>query len=85
VLPGKKQTYEEAKELRLETWRAFEDLYKQGKCKAIGVSNYMPRHLQEIIDSNMILPFVNQCEFSPFYTNKQVFDFCKAYDIVFEV
>lgn len=59
ALPGKKQTYEEAKELRLSTWRAFEDLYKQGKCKAIGVSNYMPRHLQEIIDANMIIPFVN--------------------------
>ena len=38
-MPGKKQTYEEAKQLRLDTWRAFEDLYKQGKCKAIGKSS----------------------------------------------
>lgn len=85
ILPGKKQSYDEAKSLRLETWKALEELYNQGKCKVIGVSNYMPNHIQEIIDANMTIPFVNQCEFHPYYTNKEVFEFCRKHEIVFEV
>ena len=78
-------TPEKARELRLESWNALEKLYKDGKCKAIGVSNFMKKHLDEIIDENMSLPMVDQCEFHPYYNNKELFDFCKEKGIHFAV
>jgi methylglyoxal/glyoxal reductase len=47
------------KELRLESWIALEKLYADGKCKCIGVSNYMPKHLEEIIETKMSMPIIN--------------------------
>lgn len=84
-IPGKSPTYERAHELRLESWRALEKLYNDGKCKSIGVSNYMKRHLDELVDANMSLPMVNQCEFSLYYNNKELFEECKQMGIQFEV
>jgi diketogulonate reductase-like aldo/keto reductase len=78
-------TPEKAKELRLESWRALEKLYNEGKCKSIGVSNYMKRHLDEIVEANMTMPMVNQSEFHPYYNNKEIFDVCKEMGIVFAV
>ncbi|WAQ94704.1 Y1918-like protein [Mya arenaria] len=45
---------------RLESWRDMEQLYKQGKCRAIGVSNYTERHLTELLDQCEIAPHVLQ-------------------------
>lgn len=84
ALIGKKQTYDEAKKLRLETWLAFEHLYKEGKCRAIGVSNYLKHHIEEIFEANMLKPHVNQCEFHPYFNNKELFDYCKKNEILFE-
>ena len=78
-------TLEQAKQLRLDTWRALVQLYNEGKCKAIGVSNYMVRHLDEIVEAGMMLPMVNECEFHVYYTNKELFDKCKELGIVFMV
>ena len=47
-------------QLRAETWRALETLYDQGKCRAIGVSNYSPVHLQTLLDHCRVRPMVNQ-------------------------
>lgn len=76
---------DKARELRLETWRAFEKLYNDGKCKAIGVSNFLPRHINEIIEANMTLPMVNQCEFHVYYNSKDLFEYCNKLEIQFEV
>ena len=76
---------EKSKELRLESWRALEKLYAEGKCKAIGVSNFMPRHLEEIVEAKMSLPMINQCEFHPYFNNKLVFDACKQMNIQFQL
>jgi diketogulonate reductase-like aldo/keto reductase len=46
--------------LRGETWHALEQLYKQGKCRTIGVSNYNEQHLTELLSSCEIKPMVNQ-------------------------
>ena len=78
-------TADKARELRLETWRALEKLYNDGRCKAIGVSNFMPRHLDEIAQANMSLPMVNQCEFHVYYNNKELLDTCRRMGIQFEV
>lgn len=53
-------------ELRLASWRAMERLLADGKARAIGVSNYMMRHLDELLDACSVVPAVNQIELSPY-------------------
>ncbi|MGG3508038.1 aldo/keto reductase [Paenibacillus lautus] len=48
-------------------WRAMGDLYREGKIKAIGVSNFLPDRLMDLIVHNEIMPAVNQIETHPFY------------------
>ncbi len=61
---------------RGESWKALEKIYKEGKCKAIGVSNYTVRHLTELLDMCEVVPAINQVEFSPFLYQKELLDFC---------
>ncbi len=70
--------------LRNESWRALEKLLEKGKCKAIGVSNYMIWHLEELLKSSSTIPAVNQVEFSPYLYQKELLDFCKAHKIMFQ-
>lgn len=51
---------------RLDTWRAMEEIAKSGRCKAVGVSNYMSWHLQELLDNCTVPPSVNQIELHPY-------------------
>ncbi|MBO5746914.1 MAG: aldo/keto reductase [Clostridia bacterium] len=48
-----------------ETWRAFEKLYRDGRIKAIGISNFMPHHIDELMKTAEIVPMVNQIELHP--------------------
>jgi len=79
----KKTTYDE-KGCRLSTWRAYVEFYNNGTAKAIGVANYNITHLQEIIDSGMPLPSVNQVPFHLYNAASQMelLAFCKAHKIV---
>ena len=70
--------------LRLESWRALEQLYDDGHCKAIGVSNFLEHHLQEIMDNFSIVPAVNQVEFHPYLYQEDLLKFCQANKIVLE-
>lgn len=56
---NEKQFGDEANKINLDTWRAFEDLYKEGKIRAIGVSNFMPNHLKYLLENAEIKPMVN--------------------------
>lgn len=56
------------KSLGLETWRALEELYSQGKIRALGLSNFLPHHAQNIIDTCKVYPAIAQLEFHPGYT-----------------
>lgn len=58
-----------------DTWRALEKLYKDGKIRAIGVSNFQVHHLEELLKDAEIKPMVNQIEFHPRLTQKEVRDF----------
>jgi len=49
----------------VDTWKAFIDLQKEGRAKSIGVSNFMPEHLEKIIDATGVVPAVNQIELHP--------------------
>ena len=53
------------KEANTESWRALEELYNQGKIKAIGVSNFLPHHLEPLLENAKIKPMVNQIEVHP--------------------
>ncbi|RSK38389.1 aldo/keto reductase, partial [Hymenobacter perfusus] len=48
-------------------WRAMEELYKEGRIKAIGVSNFQPDRLIDLIIHNEVVPAVNQVETHPFH------------------
>ena len=61
----------EWKEINADTWRGFERMYKDGKLRAIGVSNYFPNHLEALMDMCEIPPMVNQLEFHPGYTQME--------------
>ncbi len=85
--PGGKKAQpsaDQARKLRVDSWRALEKLYNQGKCKAVGVSNFLQRHLDDLSECEHP-PMVNQSEFHPYYNNQEVFDLCKKMDIQFEV
>jgi diketogulonate reductase-like aldo/keto reductase len=69
---------------RPETWRAMETLYRAGKARAIGVSNYTERHLTELLASADIVPAVNQIEYSPFLYQRSLQAFCEARGIRIE-
>lgn len=67
-----------------DTWRALEKLYKDGVVKAIGVSNFHVKHLQELIEVAEIKPMVNQVEFHPYLTQTELLAFCREQGIQFE-
>jgi len=68
----------------VETWKALEKLYKDGLVRAIGVSNHQIHHLQDIMDASEIVPAVNQVEFHPLLTQKELLGFCKDKGIQLE-
>ncbi|MFD2924449.1 aldo/keto reductase [Halobacillus naozhouensis] len=66
------------------TWKALEQLYKQGKVKAIGVSNFMTHHLDDLLKDAEVKPMVNQIEFHPELYQEEIVDYCKQRDIQVE-
>jgi diketogulonate reductase-like aldo/keto reductase len=69
---------------RNESWKAMEKLYEQGICKAIGVSNYTIRHLEELFNNSSMIPAVNQVEFNPFVFQPELLNFCNEHKILLE-
>ena len=74
----------EWKDLDVETWKALEDLYKSKKVRAIGVSNFLPHHLNNLLERTSIIPMVNQLEFHPGYMQKAAVDFSQRLGIQVE-
>ncbi|MFG6116368.1 aldo/keto reductase [Halobacillus sp. MO56] len=64
-----------------DTWKALEKLYKDGKVKAIGVSNFLPHHLEDVMKDAEETPIVNQIELHPELHQQQTREFCEANDI----
>lgn len=65
-------------------WRAMEDLYREGKIRAIGVSNFYPDRLMDLIMHNEVVPAVNQVETHPFYQQKESAAFMKEQGVQHE-
>ena len=64
-------------DVRKESWRAMETLLKKGRCRAIGVSNFTIRHLEELIEESHVIPSVNQVELHPFLYQKELLKYCQ--------
>nr|XP_057922214.1 aldo-keto reductase Mvan_2161 [Doryrhamphus excisus] len=69
---------------RAQSWAALEDLFIQGKLKAIGVSNYMPAHMRELMQSCKIRPAVLQVEFHPHLCQDELRSICKEWGVCFQ-
>ncbi len=70
--------------LRRDTWRAMEKILADGKARAIGVSNYVIRHLDELLAHAKEPPSVNQVEFNPFLNQRALLGHCRANGIQLE-
>ncbi|MRZ79918.1 aldo/keto reductase [Paeniclostridium sordellii] len=81
IAKASKNNWQEA---NLESWRALEELYNQGKIKAIGVSNFLPHHLEPLLENAKIKPMVNQIEFHPGMLQEETVEFCKKHHILVE-
>ncbi|MEW7291070.1 aldo/keto reductase [Aquimarina sp. 2304DJ70-9] len=68
----------------LDTWKALETLYKEKRIRAIGVSNFMQHHLEDLMAKSEIVPMVNQMEFHPHLVQQSLIDFCKQHHIQYE-
>lgn len=67
-----------------ESWRALEELYRAGRVRAIGVSNFLPEHLDALLETAEVCPMVNQIEYHPGWNQPQVLDWCRAHGTLVE-
>jgi diketogulonate reductase-like aldo/keto reductase len=70
--------------LRGDSWRAMTEILESGAVRAIGVSNYVEQHLNELLKRSSIVPAVNQVMFNPYVYPAQLQDYCRAKGIVLE-
>jgi methylglyoxal/glyoxal reductase len=67
-----------------DTWRALEKIYCDGRVKAIGVSNFLKHHIEDLLLSAEIVPMVNQMEFHPYLVQQDLIDYCRSKQIQYE-
>ncbi|MDR2337976.1 MAG: aldo/keto reductase [Deltaproteobacteria bacterium] len=67
-----------------DTWRAFEELYRIGRIRAIGISNFHPHHIDELLQTASVIPMVNQIRLCPGDTQEEVVNYCQKKNILLE-
>ncbi len=72
------------KERYNKTWKVMEEIYRSGRAKAIGVSNFLQHHLEDLFSIAEIIPMVNQVECHPYLVQQPLIDFCQSHNIVYE-
>ncbi len=82
--PASAHQFANWEEINAETWRAMEKLYRNGKIRAIGVSNFMPHHLDALLAQAEIKPMVNQIEFHPGFMQQACVDYCRQHEMLVE-
>ena len=81
--PASPSQYDNFDEINLSTWKAMTELYKAGRIKSIGVSNFMPHHLEALMKTE-VAPMVNQIEFHPGFIQEETVKYCKENGILVE-
>jgi diketogulonate reductase-like aldo/keto reductase len=66
------------------TWKAFEELYNAGRIRSIGISNFHPHHIEELMKTATIAPMVNQIRLCPGDTQDEVVDYCRSRNMLLE-
>ena len=66
----------------IDTWKALQEIYKSGRVKVIGVSNFRKHHLQKLMEETEIVPMINQIETNPYMYDTQTIDFCNENKIL---
>ena len=67
-----------------DAWKALEKIYKEGRVKAIGISNFLPVHLKQLLPNVEIMPTVNQMEFHPYLIQQELLDLCAENNIQYQ-
>ena len=81
--PASANQFKDWDNINLETWKAMTELYKAGKIKSIGVSNFMPHHLKSLMETE-VKPMVNQIEFHPGFMQEETLKYCAENNILVE-
>lgn len=68
----------------VDTWKALEKIYTDGRAKSIGVCNFHPHHFDTLLKSAEIVPMVNQIELHPLLSQEEVRDYCATKNIAIE-
>lgn len=82
--PAVAKWHDDWREINRSTWKAFEELYRAGRIKAIGVSNFLAHHVQALMEDSEIAPMVNQIEYHPGFGQIESASFCQKNGIVVE-
>jgi len=82
--PASPALYENWREINSECWRAMEVIARDGLAKIIGVCNYLPHHLDELLKTAVIFPAVNQIEFHPGFLNSETIKYCHEKNIIIQ-
>ena len=69
---------------RIDVWKALEEAVEQGKVKSIGLSNFLKKHIEQILNNCKIKPVSNQIECHPLYYDKDTIEYCKSQNIIIE-
>lgn len=72
------------KNMNSESWRAIEDMYKAGRVRAIGISNFLPHHIDALLETATITPMVNQIRLCPGNTQEDLVAYCREKDMLLE-
>lgn len=81
--PASESRFDDWEEINVATWKALIKLYKEGRIKAIGVSNFCPHHLEALMRTE-VKPMVNQIEFHPGLMWEDTYRYCQEHDILIE-
>ena len=69
---------------RIDVWKALEEAVEQGKVKSIGLSNFLKKHIEQILNNCKIKPVINQIECHPLYYDKDTIEYCRSQNIIIE-
>ena len=81
--PAAANRFDNWEDINGQTWRAMTELYQQGRVRAIGVSNFLPHHLEPLLKTE-VAPMVNQVECNPGCQQKQTLSYCRDHGILVE-
>ena len=82
--PESKEYRDRYVEVNNDTWRAFERLYEEKSVRAIGVSNFLPHHLEPLLKSANVAPMVDQIERHPYLHQDETVEYCEKHGILVE-